>query len=111
MKKIKKINRQNNVDNILFKCGGNTKKVRKKAFVGALVSGITNGLLAYKNSEEEDKRFQEQLKLQKQEIAKNELYGKLQGNIQQQLIANQNNELYSKLREAKFEISNKKYIV
>ncbi len=95
MKKIKKINQQNNVDGILFKCGGSTKKVRKKAFWGALigagVSAIGNIINSVINSNKQQdiamqnykqqKELMDKLDAQNKQNAENEYYNKINSNI------------------------------
>lgn len=101
MKKIKKIDRQNSVDNILFKCGGMKRVPRKKSFFGSLISAGINAIISANQYKDEQKRYEEQMALQEEQIKKNEMYNKLNSDIQSQLALQQNNDVYDNLRNFK----------
>lgn len=83
------------------KCGGMKRVPRKKAFFGAIIGAITNSILAKNQYEDEQKRYEEQMALQKEQIKKNEMYNKLNSDIQSQLALQQNNDIYDNLRNFK----------
>ena len=84
------------------------KKVRKKAFWGALASVIggamqigANAMASKANREAENERFERELKAREDLIEKNRFYNLMQNEITQQMNSNQNQSIYDSFRNAK----------
>ena len=76
------------------------KKVRKKAFWGALASVIggamqigANAIASKANREAENERFERELKAREDLIEKNRFYNLMQNEITQQMNSNQNQSI------------------